>query len=170
LMGRYPHLGRGGETQHDHAMTEAALVRADVAHLAKRSFPTLSGGEQGRVNLARVLAQDTPLLFLDEPTAHLDPRHQHAVLEIARALCQGGATVLAILHDLNLAVAYADQLGIMAGGRMIACGAPDDILTAELLTSVFDLPFRQVPLPWADRPIWLPVPSEDRRTARRSQP
>jgi iron complex transport system ATP-binding protein len=158
LMGRYPHLGGGGETHHDYAVTESALARADVAHLTRRAYPTLSGGEQGRVNLARALAQETPLLFLDEPTAHLDPRHQHDVLRIARELCQEGATVLAILHDLNLALAYADQLGVMAAGRMQAFGPPDEILSAELLETVFSLPFRHVPLPWADRPLWLPVP------------
>jgi iron complex transport system ATP-binding protein len=158
LMGRYPHLSRRGETRHDYAVTESALARADVAHLTPRTYPTLSGGEQGRVNLARALAQETPLLFLDEPTAHLDPRHQHDVLRIARELCQEGGTVLAILHDLNLALAYADNLGVMADGTMRAFGPPDEIVSAELLESVFALPFRRVPLDWSDRPLWLPAP------------
>ncbi len=159
LMGRYPHLSRSGETHHDYVVTESVLARADVAHLARRVYPTLSGGEQGRVNLARALAQEAPLLFLDEPTAHLDPRHQHDVLRIARELCQDGGTVLAILHDLNLALTYADHLGVMAAGRLHAFGPPDEILSAELLEAVFALPFRRVALPWTERPLWLPVPA-----------
>lgn len=81
----------------------AALDKVDAAHLAGRRFPTLSGGEQARVTLARVIAQDTPIVLLDEPTAHLDIRHQHAVLQTARQIADEGRLVVAVLHDLNLA-------------------------------------------------------------------
>ena len=128
-MGRHPHLTRHGETDHDEAIVRASMTRTETLPLAERAYPSLSGGEQGRVSLARVLAQEAPILLLDEPTAALDLRHQQAVLAIARGLAAEGATVLAVLHDLNLAAAYADRVAPSGSGatghRRHALGGPD---------------------------------------------
>ena len=127
----------------------AALERVDLAGFGARRFSELSGGEQQRVHLARVLSQiGAPvgedgrprLLFLDEPTSSLDIRHQIAVLEIARDFSRAGGAVLAIVHDLNLAAAFADRIAIMARGRLAADGTPHMVFKSELLEAVFGLP------------------------------
>ncbi|MBE7184765.1 MAG: heme ABC transporter ATP-binding protein [Methylobacterium mesophilicum] len=129
----------------------AALERVDLAGFGARRFSELSGGEQQRVHLARVLSQiGAPvgadacprLLFLDEPTSSLDIRHQIAVLEIARAFVRAGGAVLAILHDLNLAAAFADRIAIMEGGRLAADGTPHEVFRADVLETVFGLPLQ----------------------------
>ncbi len=157
-MGRHPHLTRYGETDHDEAVVRAAMGRTETMPLAERAYPSLSGGEQGRVSLARVLAQEAPILLLDEPTAALDLRHQQAVLAIARALAAEGAAVLAVLHDLNLAAAYADRVALLAAGKVVTVGTPWDTLTAEILTAVFEHPIAVVPHPARDCPLIIPVP------------
>jgi len=159
-MGRHPHLGRGGETERDEDLIAAAMRRTETGHLAARSYPSLSGGEQGRVSLARVLAQEAPLLLLDEPTAALDLRHQQAVLAVARELAADGATVLAVLHDLNLAAAYADRVALLDGGRLVACGVPWDVLTADALSAIFAHPIAVVPHPARDCPLIIPLPRD----------
>lgn len=158
-MGRYPHSNGGGESIHDQAVINAALQRTETTLLADRAYPSLSGGEQGRVSLARVLAQEAPLLLLDEPTAALDLRHQQAVLRIARELAHRGAAVLTILHDLNLAAAYADRVALLAGGRLVAADTPWTVLTAVQLSSVFDCPITVVPHPAGNWPLVLPLPA-----------
>ena len=102
-----------------------------------RRFTELSGGEKARVSLARVLAQDTPIVLLDEPTAALDLRHQEDVLRIARELASEGRTVVVVLHDLSLAGAYADQVALMEHGRIRALGTPDVVLTEQLVAEVY---------------------------------
>jgi iron complex transport system ATP-binding protein len=160
LMGRYPHLGPGGETAHDIAVARAALARADALDLADRRYLTLSGGEQQRVNLARVLAQETPILLLDEPTAHLDPRHQSAALRVARELAASGCAVLAVLHDVNLAAAHADRVALLADSRLVAVGDPWQVLTPERLEAVYGLPFGLVRHPFLDCPLLVPRPAQ----------
>lgn len=127
----------------------AALERVDLAGFGARRFSELSGGEQQRVHLARVLSQiGAPvgedgrprLLFLDEPTSSLDIRHQIAVLEIARTFSRAGGAVLAIVHDLNLAAAFADRIAIMERGHLAADGTPRAVFTSEVLETVFGLP------------------------------
>ena len=140
-MGRLPHASgrvRDGE------IVEAALRAADAEHLRGRSYLALSGGERQRVHLARVLAQLWPgapgqVLLLDEPTAALDPRHQHAILQALRVLAGRGVAVLAVLHDLNLAARYGDRLLLLAAGRACACGTPETVLRADILQAVFGL-------------------------------
>jgi iron complex transport system ATP-binding protein len=146
LMGRTPHL-QGGETKRDWQIAEAALESVDMADFAERSFPTLSGGEQQRVHLARTLAQiwsppanGNRYLLLDEPTASLDLAHQHNVLQAARGLATDGVGVLAILHDLNLAAQYADHVVVMQQGRVHAQGAPDIVFTPTCIHDVFGWP------------------------------
>jgi iron complex transport system ATP-binding protein len=134
----------------------AALRRVGCAHLANRSFPTLSGGEQARVTLARVLAQDTPVVLLDEPTAHLDLKHQQTVLTIARGLAKEGRTIVAVLHDLNLAAAHADTIAVIADGRLIAHGPPPEVITDTILTTVYQTPITVVTHPLHGGPLALP--------------
>jgi iron complex transport system ATP-binding protein len=159
-MGRHPHSGRR-DAPDDEAIVTAAMVRTETDKLAERAFPSLSGGEQGRVSLARVLAQEAPILLLDEPTAALDLRHQQATLAIARELAAEGAAVLAVLHDLNLAAAYADRVALLAAGRLEAVGPPWEVLNAAILSAVFDHPIVIVPHPARDCPLVIPLPREE---------
>jgi len=138
-MGRHPWRGTPREDE-DPAVVARAMADADVTALADRTFPTLSGGEKARVAFARSLAQEGDVLLLDEPTAALDVRHQEAVLARARAAARGGAAVVVVLHDLTLAAAWADRVVVLVDGRVRADGAPADVLTADLLTSVYEHP------------------------------
>ena len=159
-MGRTPWAGSeigGSATAHtDVSLIERALERADVAHLATRAFSSLSGGERARVSLARVLAQDTPVVMLDEPTAALDLRHQEDVLRIARDLAARGRAIVVVLHDLSLAAAYADEIAILHDGRLRAFGAPADVLTEERIEQVYRTPVRVIEDPDTGRPVVLP--------------
>lgn len=154
-MGRSPWLGTP-LAEADEDAIEAALAETDAAGFADRTFPTLSGGERARISLARVLAQDTPVLLLDEPTAALDLGHQEDVLRVARALAERGRAVVAVLHDLSLAAAYADDLAMFDHGRLVAHGSPDEVLTAERVEGVYRTPVRILPDPDTGRPIVLP--------------
>jgi iron complex transport system ATP-binding protein len=131
-MGRLPHRER--TAARDRQLCAQALERAGVAHLSARGFLSLSGGEKQRVLIARALAQEPRVLVLDEPTNHLDIAHQLDVLRRVRA---GGTTVLAALHDLNLAAAHCDRLHVLHEGRVVATGSPDEVLSPGLLAEVF---------------------------------
>ncbi|TCP53646.1 iron complex transport system ATP-binding protein [Tamaricihabitans halophyticus] len=136
-MGRTPHQGslRAMSTM-DQQVCEDALRRVGAVGLAHRGFLTLSGGERQRVLIARALAQQPSVLVMDEPTNHLDIRHQLEVLRLVREL---DLTVLAALHDLNLAATFCDRLCVLADGRIVADGPPREVLTAELVHQVFDV-------------------------------
>ena len=146
-------------------MMRRALAAADVAHLAARNYQTLSGGEQQRVQFARVLGQLMAggrsekhlALFLDEPVSSLDLRHQLGLLEHGRRLAREGVAVFAILHDLNLAAAYADRLVAMKGGAIVADGPPRVVLTDALLREVFDVQLKVGAVPAG--PFVLPHPA-----------
>ncbi|MFF2083457.1 heme ABC transporter ATP-binding protein [Nocardia sp. NPDC058176] len=138
-MGRSPWLHTPAAARDDE-LIDAALDATDVAHLAARIFPTLSGGERARVALARVLAQDTATVLLDEPTAALDIGHQEAVLRLAAARAAEGAAVVVVVHDLGVAAAYADRVTVLDAGRVAADGPPRDVLTHELLTDIYRHP------------------------------
>ncbi|QEO08952.1 heme ABC transporter ATP-binding protein [Protaetiibacter larvae] len=138
-MGRSP-WARTAERERDAEVIANALARSDVAHLVERRFTELSGGERARVSLARVLAQDTPIVLLDEPTASLDLRHQEDVLRIARELAAEGRAVVVVLHDLSLAGAYADRVALLEDGRLRAIGTPVEVLTEELVSEVYRTP------------------------------
>jgi len=146
-------------------MMRRALAAADVAHLAARNYQTLSGGEQQRVQFARVLGQLMAggrsekhlALFLDEPVSSLDLRHQLGLLEHGRRLAREGVAVFAILHDLNLAAAYGDRLVAMKGGAIVADGPPRVVLTDALLREVFDVQLKVGAVPAG--PFVLPHPA-----------
>jgi iron complex transport system ATP-binding protein len=148
-MGRHPH-GRIGESER--ALCREAMRRVDVAHLADRGVLTLSGGETQRVLVARALVQEPRILVLDEPTNHLDLRHQLGLLSL---IAHAGLTVVAVLHDLNLAAAVCDRLAVLSGGRLVATGTPEEVLTAELLSTVFGVDAEVVPHPRTGRPQLL---------------
>ncbi|MCK2218682.1 ABC transporter ATP-binding protein [Actinomadura sp. ATCC 31491] len=130
-MGRTPYRP---DAAADAERCAAALDRVGLAGAAGRIFATLSGGEKQRVLLARALAQDTRLLLLDEPTSHLDVRHQLDLLHLVREL---GLATLAVLHDLNQAAAFCDRLYVMHAGRIVAGGPPGRVLTPELIAEVY---------------------------------
>lgn len=135
-MGRAPWLGTAAEVDDDQIVA-AALEQVEATHLAHRVVPSLSGGEQARVALARVLAQQAQLLALDEPTAALDLRHQELVLGLARERARCGDAVVTVLHDLGLAAAYADRVVLLTGGRVAADGPPASVLRPERLSEVY---------------------------------
>lgn len=156
LMGRYPHYGSHPAAT-DYAIAEEALHMVDMSAFADRIVTTLSGGEQQRVQLARVLAQlwdiNEGLLLLDEPTTGLDLLHQHQLLAIARQMARRGYTVVAVLHDLNMAAQYADQLLMLRSGRVEAIGPPRDVLTPPLIERVFNLPVQLIDNPVTHCPM-----------------
>ena len=157
-MGRAPWEGERGEREHGAQLAEHAMGLTDTRAYAPRAYPTLSGGEQSRVTLARVLAQETPILIVDEPTAHLDPRHQHLVLGLLQELAAEGAAIVAVLHDLNLAAAYADRAALLHRGELVCCDAPDAALDPQVLRPVFGLEFAAQRHPYADHPVLIALP------------
>ncbi|MEP7762317.1 heme ABC transporter ATP-binding protein [Sanguibacter sp. 25GB23B1] len=155
-MGRSPWAGTDAADR-DEDVVRAAMEACDVSHLADRRFTTLSGGERARVALARVLAQDTPVVLLDEPTAALDLRHQELVLREARRLADAGRGVVVVLHDLSLAAAWAHRVAVLSRGGVAAAGAPRDVLTAELLSEVYGCPVDVFDHPRTGAPMIVPV-------------
>ncbi len=139
LMGRAPHLGRfEGEGARDRAAAREAMERTGTWELRARSIQELSGGERQRVLVARAFAQEPRILLLDEPTQHLDLAYQVQILRIVRSLrSEKGTSVLATLHDLNLAAAYADRLVLLSKGRIAAAGTPREVLVESTLRGVF---------------------------------
>lgn len=141
LLGRFPHLPPlNGEGPRDHTIAREKMALAGIAHLADRRLNEISGGERQRAYLAQALTQEPTLLLLDEPTAHLDIRHQVGIMGLVKGLSQEqGLTVVAVLHDLNLASLYCDRLALMARGELIAQGSTADVLTRELVQLAYDV-------------------------------
>jgi len=155
LMGRYPHQkGFWGITDADRQAVREAMEALDIWHLRDRFISQLSSGERQRVNLARALAQSARYLLLDEPTAHLDLRHQVRLLARLRQWCtERQMAMLLVLHDLNLASEYADRLILLSEGRIVAQGTPAEVLTPENLEAVYRVPTLVRPHPLTGRPI-----------------
>lgn len=163
LMGRSPYLSRwGGGKPEDWARVRAAMAATQVQHLGDRPVDELSGGERRRVILAQALAQDAPVLLLDEPTTHLDARHVLDLLAIVRRLARRqGTAVLAIHHDLNLAAAGCDRLVVLDRGAVVADGPPSAVVTPALLRSVWGLEAEVVPDDATGRPmVRMTIPDE----------
>lgn len=156
--GRHPHqklLARWNER--DYAVVAQSLAATGIEDLADRSVDELSGGQRQRVWIAMALAQETDILLLDEPTTFLDVAHQIEVLDLLTDLNrERGTTIVMVLHDMNLAARYADHLFALRSGRVVAEGAPGDVLTSELIRDVFDLDALVVPDPVSGSPIVLP--------------
>ncbi len=157
LLGRHPHLRLlARESARDLAIAEGALRQAGCLELAGRELGTLSGGERRRAFIARALAQQAPLLLLDEPTANLDAGAQHEVLELVADLARNGTGVLLVVHDLTLAIAYCDRLVLLDRGRVAAAGAPADVITPELVGRLYGAAVTVVPHPLTGAPLVLP--------------
>ncbi len=125
--------------------------------LAERTVGELSGGEQQRVLLARALAQDTPVLLLDEPTTHLDLQHRESLIHLVCDLAaQKNLAVLVVLHDLNLASLYAERVHLLVDGRIEASGTPSEVLTEQNLSRVYNIPVHVIPHPEYGNPLILP--------------
>jgi iron complex transport system ATP-binding protein len=136
LLGRTPYLSYfGAEKRTDHEAVDVALEQLDLDAFRERRLDTLSGGERQRATLARALAQDAPILLLDEPTAALDVGRQQQALELVDSLrASRGLTVVSTMHDLTLAGQYADRLLLLDGGRLVATGLAEEVLTRALIT------------------------------------
>jgi len=158
LLGRTPYLGFLGQpSQKDEEIARQALVRVSATQFADRRVGELSGGEQQRVLLARALCQSTPILLLDEPTAHLDLQYQVGLLELVSELAhKDNLAVLVALHDLNLAAHYADRIALMVAGEIKAEGKPEQVLRPELIAEAYCLPVQVVKHPFLDIPLVLP--------------
>jgi iron complex transport system ATP-binding protein len=153
-LGRIPHASRwGGTTPADEAAVRSALAEAGVADLADRTLGTLSGGERQRAHLARALAQDPRLLLLDEPTNHLDVHARIELLDLLARLTDRGVTVVAALHDLNLAAAACDHVILLDAGRVVAEGDVEDVLRPEVLEPVYRVRCHQLRHPVTGRPV-----------------
>lgn len=157
LMGRTPYLGwLQRERLSDHEQAALAMARTQTLDLADRPMGELSGGEQQRVLVARTLAQAASVLLLDEPTTHLDLRHQDEVLRLVRGLARGeGLAVLIALHDLNLVARYADRVALLSDGRLKALGLPRDVLTPEELAAAYGVKIHVMDHPVHGTPLVL---------------
>lgn len=157
-MGRAPWYRTAAESDDAEIIAES-MALAQVSHLAQRRVPSLSGGERARVSFARTLATRANVVMLDEPTAALDLKHQESVLETMRDLAARGNAVVVVLHDLNLAGAYADTLTLLRQGELVASGSAREILTARLISDVYDTPVEVIAHPKTGKPLVLPLRS-----------
>lgn len=159
LLGRTPHLNWLGQVSpKDEERVRQALERAQALDLAGRRLGELSGGEQQRLLLARAMAQEAPLMLLDEPTTHLDLQHQISLLDQVSALARReNLAVVAALHDLNLVSRYADRVALLVEGELRALGTPDEVLQPDLLEPVYHLPLQVIETNISGRRVILPA-------------
>lgn len=167
--GRYPHQGLLRQwSAEDERVVREAMEQTGVAELAGRYVDELSGGQRQRVWIAMALAQQTPLLLLDEPTTYMDIQHQIDILDLCAELHEEqGRTLVAVLHDLNHAARYATHLIALRDGKVVAEGAPNDIVTAELVEEVFHLRCQVIEDPETGTPLVVPAARSARRRAAR---
>lgn len=158
-QGRYPHRALFGRwSDRDDTACAQALALTGMDALRCRSLDRLSGGQRQRAWIAMALAQETPILLLDEPTTFLDLAHQIEVMDlISRLVTEGGRTVVAVLHDLNQAARYADRMIMLKAGRMAAAGSPDTVMTAQIIADVFGVAATIVADPVAGTPMCIPT-------------
>ncbi|MDX8051664.1 ABC transporter ATP-binding protein [Lentzea sp. BCCO 10_0798] len=156
--GRHPHQSWVRQWSSDDADVVAkALHMTGVADLAHRPVDSLSGGQRQRVWISMTLAQGTDLLLLDEPTTYLDLAHAIDVIDLVDDLHEGGCTIVMVLHDLNLAVRYSDNLIVMKSGSIVAQGHPGEVITSELLLDTFGLQAKVIDDPVSERPLIVPI-------------
>jgi iron complex transport system ATP-binding protein len=156
--GRYPHQSLLRQwSREDERVVAESMAATRVQDLAERHVDELSGGQRQRVWIAMALAQQTPLLLLDEPTTYLDIAHQIEVLDLCARLHEEGRTVVAVLHDLNHAARYATHMIAMRDGRIVAAGDPAEVVTSELVEDVFRLPCRVIDCPETGTPLVFPA-------------
>lgn len=159
LMGRYPFY-EADPRQRDLAIVDMCLTKVGIGHLKTRLYPTLSGGEQQRVQLARALAQvweiENGLLLLDEPTTGMDLLHQYETFQLAKALTRKNFAVIAVVHDLNQALQYADRVLMLKGGRTHATGTPEEVLTEQAIHEAFGLPVQIIQPDLTPYPVIVP--------------
>ena len=157
-LGRTPHLGFMGRlSDTDHTIVEQAIQETAIEELRDQNLKSLSGGEQQRVILARAIAQDAPVMILDEPTSHLDLNYQLGMLSMVRNLSRAkNIAVLMVLHDLNLAARFADEIVILEKGIVISSGQPAAVLTEPNLTSVYKVPMSVIKMDSNPYPMILP--------------
>jgi iron complex transport system ATP-binding protein len=153
-MGRLPH---DVDEERDREIVESALEESDVARLRRRDVTTLSGGESARVAYARTVTQTTPIVLLDEPTAALDLQNQEALLRSTQRLAGNGAAVVVVLHDLNQAARYATRVLMFSRSRLVADGAPPEVLTPERIEDVYGQKVHLLEHPQTGAPILVPV-------------
>jgi iron complex transport system ATP-binding protein len=154
LMGRNPHLGLlAWESAADVEIAVAAMRRTDSEEFLDRPIHQLSGGERQRVAIAMALAQETPVILLDEPTANLDLAYQPMVMRLLQELAASGKTVITALHDLTLAGQFCDSVALMGGGRVLASGAPEEVVTAENIKQVYGADTIVIEHPTTGKPI-----------------
>ena len=154
-------MGRGPkQTGADQDLIEMAMKRVDVLEMRTRLYRSLSIGEQARVSMARILAQDTPLLLLDEPTAVLDIGQQEKLMRIVRSLVDDGRTVIAVFHDLNVAMSFADRVVLLQRGKQVAIGAPRETMTAETLSNIYEHKIDVITVNDDTGPVVIPSPRD----------
>lgn len=157
-QGRHPHRALfGGWSPRDEAACAAAMSAAGIADLARRRLDELSGGQRQRAWIGMVLAQETDILLLDEPTTFLDLAHQVEILDLVSGLVrERGKSVVAVLHDLNQALRHADHMIILKDGRVVAAGRPCEIVDAERIEQVFGTRVGIIEDPFSGRPLCIP--------------
>lgn len=155
-LGRLPHSGRWGMIATDHEAVANAMEATDCTALAERKAMRLSGGEQGRVLLARVLAGEPKWLLADEPLASLDPAHQFDVLERLKNYAAAGNGVIVVLHDLTQAARFADDIMVMKDGAILAAGPRDEVMTAEIMAQAYGVEV-QIGTSDTGEPLVVPV-------------
>lgn len=161
-QGRYPHrpVFGGWTTADEEACTEALRLTA-MKHFAERELDSLSGGQRQRAWISMILAQETDILLLDEPTTYLDLAHQIEIMELLRLLVvERGKTVVAVLHDLNQAARYANHMVLLDAGNLVAAGTPDEVITTDNIASVFGIAASVSPDPFMGTPMFIPLATQ----------
>lgn len=159
MMGRYPFF-ISNPSSTDEAIVDAVLTKMEISHLANRTYQTLSGGEAQKVQMCRVLAQiestnqHSPLLLLDEPVSHLDIKFQYHLLAMAKSLTFVNTTVVAVLHDINLALKYADRILFLKDGRMEHLHKKSEVITEKIIKNIFDVDSMLIQIP-SDERQWV---------------
>ena len=155
-MGRYPFRASDPDQSAEEEIVTAAMKRVDVQHLAPREMRSLSSGEQQRVRISTAMAQGSPVMLLDEPTSALDVGHQELVMRVLGELAAVGNSVVAVLHDLNLAAFHADRLVLLDSGNLVAQGSPERVLTGDRLSAAYRQPMTVIDHPFRRCPLVLP--------------